>query len=901
MPSAMSAQNADRSIFQVRRPDTLQFSTIEGLCRMAGVGRHHLRRLVAREAADNGLDECDRVGRPGRVTIERTYADEYVVTDEGDGIPGDGAVLADLFSTGRPMLSGKALRSPRRGLLGNGVRCLVAAVALCGETITVETRGRQTVLRPRRIGPTDVVAVEASPRTVGTLVRYRLGEIIPRDVADLADARAAIVLAKAAGPAYDRRPNPRWLDADHLFETFATIEPADATVREVIAQLDGCSGAVAGKLAAPFGRGRTCRDMREAEVARLLATMQSAARTVKPRTLGLIGGDAFGERYDAHIVSEAELLVGGHEPQGRIPVLIEAWAIVTSRRGHKAFLRVFCNRTPAIAGVSATRSSGGRIWLSGAGLDNVAINVDGGDCELIVAIAAPLIPTTSLGKAADLSLLADDIAEALRRAFVRSRNRLPPDPTQPKPPRHEPAPKPPTPSPFVPSGLLARRLAAEAEAAGVSSRDLLVLSPRHDPFNETKASRRDAEWFATQVSRFVPTGRVHLRGLYYRCLSAGDVLLPDGRRFTGTHETADLIENAGKYARHLRLIPFTRIVDERAAPPELYDTEGNIAGPADPNLAKRQLIVECGGAIAMPSLEGLFPTIGISDVPQPRQPYRICLVSEKVSPGDVLRPIASEHKAELLLLTGEISETHAYGITARAAADGRPLRVLYRSDFDPSGWQMPVSLARKFQAHISSEFPTVELRLIRVALNLEQVVEFNLPDAPIKPGEKRAKRWLQKWGREQVEIDALAALRPEVLDQIVRNAIAPYYDPTLDDRFAVAIKQPDEIQAWFCDLPEFKATMRTARSAFRAVRPAIERLNKLSAEAAETLRKKVEAVEDKPEPPPVTIRPEIATAEPDDAVFDSRDDFATATRRLQEIKALATDDTDDGDADEGAL
>jgi hypothetical protein len=132
--------------------------------------------------------------------------------------------------------------------------------------------------------------------------------------------------------------------------------------------------------------------------------------------------------------------------------------------------------------------------LTGAGLSQfgATVKVEGGDCELVVAVTAPLIPTTSLGKAPDLSLLQEDIAEALRRAFNRSRNRLPPDPSQPKPPKST-LPRPVKSPPFEPSGRLATRLAFEAEAAGVLPRDLLVLSPGHDPFNETKASRRDAE------------------------------------------------------------------------------------------------------------------------------------------------------------------------------------------------------------------------------------------------------------------------------------------------------------------------------------------------------------------------------------------------------------------------
>ena len=235
-------------------------------------------------------------------------------------------------------------------------------------------------------------------------------------------------------------------------------------------------------------------------------------------------------------------------------------------------LRVFCNRSSVVGGASASRSYGSKITLAGAGMDGTSFDAEGGDCELILAVTAPLIPQTSLGKAAHLAMLHKPIADALRRAFVRSRNRLPPDPAQPKAPKHEPPPKPPRPPPYEPTGPLAIMLAEAAETAGLLPRDLLVLSLRHDLFNETKVSRREAEWFVEQLARFVPAGRVHLRGLYYRCLSAGDVRLPDGSKFVGSHTTADLIEKAGKYARHLGLVPFVKIIDERAAPPEFWRT-----------------------------------------------------------------------------------------------------------------------------------------------------------------------------------------------------------------------------------------------------------------------------------------------------------------------------------------
>ena len=301
---------------------------------------------------------------------------------------------------------------------------------------------------------------------------------------------------------------------------------------------------------------------------------------------------------------------------------------------------IFCNRTPLVGNVWGGRARDG-ISLSGAGMRQyrgAMMKVAGGNCKLMVAVTSPFIPTTSLGKAPDLSELQPEIVEALRRAFVKSRNRLPQDPKEPKPPKEEPPPKPPKPEPYEVFGPLATLLAEEAERAGVLPRDLLVLSPPHDPFNESKASRRMAEWFVEQVERLLPEGRpVHLRGMYYRSLSAGDTLLPDGTRFVGSTANSALVEAAGKYARHLGLIAFDRIIDERAAPPKLFVADEKHADVTDDPIS-RELIVSEGEPLIVPVLDLLLPHILIDAPEIPRQRFRICLIGEKTSLGEVLRP-----------------------------------------------------------------------------------------------------------------------------------------------------------------------------------------------------------------------------------------------------------------------
>jgi hypothetical protein len=119
---------------------------------------------------------------------------------------------------------------------------------------------------------------------------------------------------------------------------------------------------------------------------------------------------------------------------------------------------------------------------------------------------------------------------------------------------------------------------------------------------------------------------------------------------------------------------------------------------------------------------------------------------------------------------------------ARAAVDdGRPLVVLYFADCDPAGWQMGISVGRKLQA-MRELLRGFEFELHRVALTPDQVTEYGLPSTPVKETEKRADHWRQAMGVEQTEIDALASLRPDLLRQLARDAIAPFFDHTLDGR-----------------------------------------------------------------------------------------------------------------------
>jgi hypothetical protein len=178
-----------------------------------------------------------------------------------------------------------------------------------------------------------------------------------------------------------------------------------------------------------------------------------------------------------------------------------------------------------------------------------------------------------------------------------------------------------------------------------------------------------------------------------------------------------------------------------------------------------------------------------------RQKYFFVFFGEKSSLDTVLRPLAQQYGANMYLCSGEISDTLVYQMAADAHADGRPLVVFTFSDFDPAGRQMPVSIGRKLQALRDLEFPGLDAKVEPVSLTIEQVLEQRLPTTPVKAGDKRRVRWEREFGQllrdaglvrgnepAQVEINALAALRPQVLTDLTHAAIAPFWDQTLTTR-----------------------------------------------------------------------------------------------------------------------
>jgi hypothetical protein len=253
--------------FKFRREDWALFRTVEGLQQRAGVPKELLRRLILKELADNGLDNDAHVevGEAGG---------GYYVEDDGSGIEPD--EVARLFSIARDMESTKLWRLPTRGALGNGLRVVAGGVLASGGSLTIITRNRRIELRPERDGTTTVVSSKQVDFPRGTRVEIGLGTL-PADPCALQWAQIAIEMG---GNSYAGKTSPWWYDAATFHELL--FAGGDRPVRELIANLDGCTGGKAGDIVADAQLGRaTCASVTREQAERLLRAARMHARPVQ--------------------------------------------------------------------------------------------------------------------------------------------------------------------------------------------------------------------------------------------------------------------------------------------------------------------------------------------------------------------------------------------------------------------------------------------------------------------------------------------------------------------------------------------------------------------------------------------------------------------------------------------
>ena len=149
---------------------------------------------------------------------------------------------------------------------------------------------------------------------------------------------------------------------------------------------------------------------------------------------------------------------------------------------------------------------------------------------------------------------------------------------------------------------------------------------------------------------------------------------------------------------------------------------------------------------------------------------------EKDAVAGIIEPVADRWHVKFMANRGYSSASAMFSAAQRLARkvnDGRVAHVLYLGDHDPSGLDMDQDMEGRLHQYSGEILDYDTLEITRLALTMDQVEEHQPPPNPTKTADSRAESYIDQFGTECWELDALD---PATLDALVEDAIEDRID-----------------------------------------------------------------------------------------------------------------------------
>jgi hypothetical protein len=193
------------------------------------------------------------------------------------------------------------------------------------------------------------------------------------------------------------------------------------------------------------------------------------------------------------------------------------------------------------------------------------------------------------------------------------------------------------------------------------------------------------------------------------------------------------------------------------------------------------------------------------------QPYRVEVWIEKQALAGVIAPICAKWDVPFLACRGYVSQSEQYRAHHRMLAyrswGAQPV-VIHLGDHDPSG----IDMTRDNDDRLTKTFGT-DVKLIRIALNKDQIKKHKPPSNPAKQKDSRFAEYAKEHGDESWELDALD---PKIIQALVSEAIQDHLDQgPFDDRKRVLAKHQKVLDKVIADFNKPKKPKRKKRKSKR--------------------------------------------------------------------------------------
>jgi len=153
------------------------------------------------------------------------------------------------------------------------------------------------------------------------------------------------------------------------------------------------------------------------------------------------------------------------------------------------------------------------------------------------------------------------------------------------------------------------------------------------------------------------------------------------------------------------------------------------------------------------------------------QNYRPEVWIEKDALLGIIEPVCNEYAVPYFSCRGYTSQSAMWRAAQRLkrhADNGYIPVIIHLGDHDPSG----VDMSRDIATRIQDVFD-VGIDFERIALSMAQVRKYDPPPNPAKVTDSRAGTYMEIYGDESWELDAL---EPQVMTQLIRDAVENLYD-----------------------------------------------------------------------------------------------------------------------------
>lgn len=153
------------------------------------------------------------------------------------------------------------------------------------------------------------------------------------------------------------------------------------------------------------------------------------------------------------------------------------------------------------------------------------------------------------------------------------------------------------------------------------------------------------------------------------------------------------------------------------------------------------------------------------------QPYHVEVWVEKDALSDVVRHACQPLDVSYMACKGYMSTSEMWAAGRRLKYSGKDNVIIHLGDHDPSGMNMTDDIAGRL-----SLFAEEEVTVLRIALNMDQIEEFNPPPNPAKTTDSRFATYLEEFGDQSWELDAI---EPRALSDLITDKILEYRDERL--------------------------------------------------------------------------------------------------------------------------